>query len=262
MPDRVNRPEAQSDRPTSALGDAVRHLCESSTPKWSNETLASLLGVSLSTAKNLRRGTCKPNSPTVAKLFALLGFKDIPILQRTVDADSIDLTTGPDYHIVQKRVKDVAYGATPDWTGDAPPLRMFRLFGDRRQWDASGLSREVVHVAVPEDLLEGTTIHAAYANPDDGGNIARGRIVLINCDQIPLGFDPDRCRKGDSVLVAYPDGIDRTRVYLGDSRVFNTTTKEITETDQPGHRIIGKVICHIPAQPNTAMSTYTGDLPD
>lgn len=145
--------------------------------------------------------------------------------------------------------------------GGSASLRMFRLSGDRRQWEASGLDRRITYVVL-DDLTEGGLIHEAYPNPDDGGGINRGLIVLINCAQIPLGDDPGQCRKGDSVLVFYPDGVYRTRVYLGDSRVYNTTTEDITETNSPGHRIVGKVIFDIPAQGHTATSAYTGDLPD
>jgi hypothetical protein len=169
--------------------------------------------------------------------------------------------TGPDYHVVQKRVRHGADSESPDWMEVAAPLRMIRLSGDRRQWEASGLDRRITHV-VPTDLPEDGMVQEAYPNPDEGGGINRGRIALINCDQIPLGYDPGQCRKGDSVLVFYPDGVYRTRVYLGHSRVYNITTEDITETNSPGHRIVGKVLSHVAAQPNTATSTYTGALPD
>ena len=44
----------------------------------------------------------------------------------------------------------------------------------------------------------------------------------------------------------FPDRIYRVRVYLGDTRVFDIDGRNVINTNQPGCRIVGKVIAHAP----------------
>ena len=120
----------------------------------------------------------------------------------------------------------------------------------------SGLPRVSDLPGLPE-------VHDALPNPDDGWGIQQGRIGYTNRDQITLGFDPGSCIRGDRLVVDFPDRIYRVQVYLGDTHVFDLNGDGVIDTNQPGYRIVGKVIAHAPCQGIIRGTGYTGDdLPD
>jgi hypothetical protein len=63
--------------------------------------------------------------------------------------------------------------------------------------------------------------------------------------------------------VDFPDRIYRVRVYLGDTRVFDIDGRNVINTNQPGCRIVGKVIAHAPYHGIIRESGYPNDeLPE
>ena len=52
-------------------------------------------------------------------------------------------------------------------------------------------------------------------------------------------------------------------MYLGDTRVFDINGRNVIDTNQPGYRIVVKVIAHAPFHGIIRGTGYTGDdLPD
>ena len=248
---------------SDAIGDAVTRLLDHS--GWTIRAFAELIGISPTSAMNLSRGRCTATSPNVAKLMRALGLPDVPGLAQSADGSfTINLTTGPNYPLLRTSTAPtrIARTAAPL----APiPVRLLKLSGDVNQWREAGLPRDVTHISLPSetDLPGLPEAHDAFPNPDDGGGIARGRIVFTNRDQIPLGFDPGSCIRGDRLVVDFPDRVYRVRVYLGDTRVFDINGRNVIDTNQPGYRIVGKVIAHAPYHGIIRESGYPSDgLPE
>ena len=62
---------------------------------------------------------------------------------------------------------------------------------------------------------------------------------------------------------APPKGSYRVQVYLGDTRVFDLIGDCVLDTNQPGYRIVGKVIAHAPYHGIIRESGYPSDeLPE
>ena len=80
---------------------------------------------------------------------------------------------------------------------------------------------------------------------------------------LPSGSGPVQhiSRRRDEARVgnAPPKGIYRVRVYLGDTRVFGINVKKVIDTNQPGYRIVGKVIAYAPYQGIIRETGYPSD---
>ena len=120
-------------------------------------------------------------------------------------------------------------------------------------WREPGLPLDITHIRFPSetDFPGLPEAHDAFPNPDDGNGLARGRVVFTNRDQIPLGFDPGSCIRGDRLVVDFPDWIYRVRVNLGDTRVFRIYGRNVIDPNQTGYRASGR---SSPMPPTTASS--------
>ena len=260
----VQASRARRNQFAGVIASAVRALLE--VEGWSIPELGYLVGISSSSARNLARGLCNPSSDTARRLFLALGQPELTTMasQEKTPPSSLDLTNSPGLEALRRAYREQTVDRI---TSVRPALKrsllvpLLLVLGGKKQWIASGLTREVTHVSLPDvSNADGSasTIDFGCPNPDTGGNIAVGQMLYVNQHEIPGGNLESRLQRGDIVLMLCPDGIRRTRAWLRGSLVLNLSTREITDSEAIGYHIEGRVLSHAPVEQRADVVPWGG----